>query len=553
SDDNNDDGTINWADVTGAGSLAPGASTTVTLHFTAKASTQQLANDQTINTARVDGVIDENGDSPTGAEDSAPVEIGNPSVAISKTRTSTSPVLVGDEVVFSIVITNTGDTILNTVPLTDTYDTTYLTYGFGGAYASPASDDNNDDGTINWADVTGAGSLAPGASTTVTLHFTAKASTQQLPNQQTINTARVDGVIDENGESPTGAEDTAPVEILTPASLGDFVWEDMNGDGVQNAAENTAGIDGVTVELYDAGNLTTPIATTVTSGGGAYSFQHLFPGNYVVKFIKPTGYEFTLKDSPLTTLDSKDSDADQTTGMTDVITLTEGQNDTKWDAGLYRPVTIGDFIFRDVNANKIQDAGETTGVPGVPIQIANQTTGDVFNATSTVTGYYLFDGLPPGVYTITVPAQLPLLIRTTDLPAPFLMQSGDVDLTKDFGYINPTAVEIADLWYDIKANGVLLQWTTSQEAAGDMFRIYRSLDPQGPGKLLTPEPLYAAGNPTGSSYYYLDTTAGPGATYYYWIEVQPQNSLIGPLEVPYGVPAPGGGGALTLFTPLVLR
>jgi hypothetical protein len=35
----------------------------------------------------------------------------------------------------------------------DTYSTTYLQYGYGGVYSVPASNDNTDDGTLNWSNV----------------------------------------------------------------------------------------------------------------------------------------------------------------------------------------------------------------------------------------------------------------------------------------------------------------------------------------------------------------------------------------------------------------
>jgi YD repeat-containing protein len=45
-----------------------------------------------------------------------------------------------------------------------------------------------------------------------------------------------------------------------PASLGNYVWYDTNGDGIQDATET--GVDGVTVTLYDGnGNV---VATTTT-------------------------------------------------------------------------------------------------------------------------------------------------------------------------------------------------------------------------------------------------------------------------------------------------
>ncbi len=66
--------------------------------------------------------------------------------------------------------------------------------------------------------------------------------------------------------------------------MGDRIWSDLDGDGVQDAGE--AGINGVSVELLDAAN--NVIATTVTSGDGNYTFSGLVPGNYTVRVVSAT-------------------------------------------------------------------------------------------------------------------------------------------------------------------------------------------------------------------------------------------------------------------------
>jgi hypothetical protein len=39
-------------------------------------------------------------------------------------------------------------------------------------------------------------------------------------------------------------------DCTSTPSLGDFVWEDVNGDGIQDGTE--PGVEGVVVRLYDA-------------------------------------------------------------------------------------------------------------------------------------------------------------------------------------------------------------------------------------------------------------------------------------------------------------
>ncbi|MBK9151776.1 MAG: hypothetical protein IPM26_12625 [Saprospiraceae bacterium] len=114
---------------------------------------------------------------------------------------------------------------------------------------------------------------------------------------------------------------------MRPASLGDFVWEDKNGNGIQDAGE--PGIAGVVVMLEDGGgNPATDIngnvvASVVTNASGQYGFTNLKPGvGYVVKFTKPAGYEATAKDQGGD--DTKDSDADVVTGKAPVVVLQSG-------------------------------------------------------------------------------------------------------------------------------------------------------------------------------------------------------------------------------------
>ena len=69
-------------------------------------------------------------------------------------------------------------------------------------------------------------------------------------------------------------------------SIGDFVFEDKNNDGIQTPGE--PGIVGVTVYLLDS--LGTIIDSTLTKAGGKYMFDSLTAGIYQVQFVAPPGY-----------------------------------------------------------------------------------------------------------------------------------------------------------------------------------------------------------------------------------------------------------------------
>jgi hypothetical protein len=142
------------------------------------------------------------------------------------------PARIESPLSFTIRITNTGDSWIGILPLSDVYSTTYLAYGWKGQYADPASDDCSDDGVIEWTDLTASvgEDLAPGASFTVVVTFTAKSDTTDPflpPDGETVNTAIVqDALADPDGAGPLQAEIwVAPqqgsdsVQIIAPTGL----------------------------------------------------------------------------------------------------------------------------------------------------------------------------------------------------------------------------------------------------------------------------------------------------------------------------------------------
>ncbi len=164
------------------------------------------------------------------------------------------------------------------------------------------------------------------------------------------------------------------------ASIGDFVWNDLNADGVQNAGE--PGIPGVTVFLTDCyGQI---LGSTTTDANGYYIFTNLTPGDYRVEFVAPSGMVFTLQNVGD---DMTDSDADLTTGITNCTTLDAGENDMTWDAGLFTPT---------------QETGECEGKV---TQLTLRYDGSVVDANIVVLGrknVVIFDGIvqPGGQFTI---------------------------------------------------------------------------------------------------------------------------------------------------------
>lgn len=225
------------------------------------------------------------------------------------------------------------------------------------------------------------------------------------------------------------------------ASIGDYVWEDLNGNGIQDAGET--GIGGVTVKLYVCGS-DTPLDDTTTDADGYYSFTGLVPGEYCVEFVAPGGYSFSPADQGGD--DALDSDADPLTGKTACTTLDPGENDTTWDAGLYIPASIGDFVWFDLDSNGSYDVGEV-GVAGVLVQLFDSNGNLAAWTTTDAYGYYLFDGLVAENYAVVVPASnfqvggpLHGYYQTYDYDGnldnmtTYMLGYGEAFLDADFGY-----------------------------------------------------------------------------------------------------------------------
>ena len=152
--------------------LAPQASLTLTFRM----HVGMVALTQYTNAASA-AALDGGGSALTPPSDTADFSVvkpaaTNPAVSITKALAKGQPAVVGlgDPIRYSIVVTNTGDTTLLTVPLHDTFDDTALHF----VSAAPAPTATTPAGTLDWSNLAGAGGLAPGASAVVQLTFTAR-------------------------------------------------------------------------------------------------------------------------------------------------------------------------------------------------------------------------------------------------------------------------------------------------------------------------------------------------------------------------------------------
>lgn len=201
-------------------------------------------------------------------------------------------------------------------------------------------------------------------------------------------------VLDDLGANLTGA--AIPLSIL-----GDFVWEDINEDGIQGTDE--IGIAGIEIFLYD--QAMELIGQTISSTDGTYSFEDVPPGNYYAE-VNIQDYEVSpFEASPN---DEENSDISLINGVatSKPVLLFDGVDYLDLDFGLFKTEidtsgnqsnnTISGIAFEDMDGNGIND-GTDVLTDGILVSLYNLN-GNLEATTSTANGAYEFTGFPNGVY-----------------------------------------------------------------------------------------------------------------------------------------------------------
>ncbi|ADV45591.1 conserved repeat domain protein [Nitratifractor salsuginis DSM 16511] len=151
-----------------------------------------------------------------------------------------------------------------------------------------------------------------------------------------------------------------PAKVTMPflgeMHLGDTVWMDDDGNGIQDLGE--AGVSGVEVRLLDENG--TVVQTVTTDAEGHYDFTIQIPGKYMVEF--DSDYYYTTKGAGSA---DNDSNVGGLSNRTEPVELGWGERDMTIDAGITPTAHIGDYFWIDENKNGIQDPGEPPVAGGV--------------------------------------------------------------------------------------------------------------------------------------------------------------------------------------------
>ena len=268
--------------------------------------------------------------------------------------------------------------------------------------------------------------------------------------------------------------------LLNPAKVGDFVWNDLNGNGQQDIGE--PGIENIEVQLTgsDVNGNAIDLSTT-TDTDGSYHFN-VKPGTYSIHFEAPLGTIFTKQNN---VADDLDSDAD-TNGDTEVFVLSEGEYNPDIDAGLVQSAKVGDFIWFDTDQDGIQDIGEP-GVEGVIVRLIQAGPDGIFGnaddqivatTVSDINGMYMFNNLNAGDYQLifdinSIPASSMFTlanIGADDTDSDVIGVNGETDIFTLLSGDNRS-----DLDAGIKSN--CSQLNDGGEIAGDEEGCSPSFDP----------------------------------------------------------------------------
>ncbi|MBE2179563.1 MAG: DUF11 domain-containing protein, partial [Chthoniobacterales bacterium] len=374
-------GSLSWSNV---GPLAPGQTVDIIVYFTALASANPATNSVTVNAT---GGLTSNS--------SATVVITNPSLSVTKTLTTppAGPVGIGDEVVFTIQVQNTGDTAITELPLEDSFSGALFQF----VSATPAPDGVGS-GSLFWADLTGAGALAPGQSTSVSVRLRVVGEADPA-----FNYAEVLYATDQYGDPVPPDQSSASIETAA-ASIRGVVYEDLDGNNGFSGPDGRLG--GVTVRLYsDPNGDGDPadgilVSLTTTASDGSYSFLNLPLGNYVVVQEDLLGY-VSVNDTAGSPTDNRIPVA--------VAALTDYTGHDFLDR-LLSTSTYGSISGQvRLDADSDGDMSDPdSGITGVEIHLYTDPNGDgnpsdgvlLLTTTTNGSGNYNFPLVPPGNYVV---------------------------------------------------------------------------------------------------------------------------------------------------------
>ncbi|MDW3193246.1 MAG: BspA family leucine-rich repeat surface protein [Cytophagales bacterium] len=177
--------------------------------------------------------------------------------------------------------------------------------------------------------------------------------------------------------------------LWSPGQAQAFVWDDLNGDGMQDVGE--PGIQNVTVKLLRENG--TKIREARTDVNGLVTLTGV-PADQKVRLqvVRPANHDYTLRNQGED--EAKDSDAHRSDGLSHKFRASSGgQVYDLADAGLWSPGTVTSYVWDDQDGNGIQDADEP-GVPNVTVKLLREDDTKIREARTDANGQVILKGVP---------------------------------------------------------------------------------------------------------------------------------------------------------------
>ncbi len=280
------------------------------------------------------------------------------------------------------------------------------------------------------------------------------------------------------------------IGVTDQPRIGDRVWQDGNGNGVQDAGE--PGMDGVVVEILNSSAQVIDRSTTAL--GGYYGFTIAPNTAYTVRLPSSN----FVAGAPLANMilaprdrggnDSLDSDADQIRRTVAVPGQPAGAMNFTFDIGVMATTlangSVGDLVWND-NGNGVQDSGEP-GIPGVTARLIDTANGSVAATTTTsLNGAYAFNNVIPGVYQVEFTSPTGATAAPRDAGGNDATDS-DTDATSSwrtppFEVIQDTTITTFDQGFVLPANVGLAKTGPGTAAAGSTVTYTLTYSNAGPG------------------------------------------------------------------------
>ncbi|MGB9751310.1 SdrD B-like domain-containing protein, partial [Roseiflexus castenholzii] len=266
---------------------------------------------------------------------------------------------------------------------------------------------------------------------------------------------------------------------IARAEIGNFVWEDDNGDGIFDLSET--GVQSVTVQLYGAGpdntfftadDVTIGLSQT-TNASGIYTITDILSGTYYATFdlsalppayvasiVTPTGW--LSVDPPANSSDDINDVRALVSGRvwrTPTFTIARGSQNPGVDAAVYRPASLSGRVFFDQNGNNQDETSPEPGLANFTVNLRRASDDAVVTTTTTLAdGSYVFSSVAPLTYVVEIvrPDPSNWSFVAPDNPSAGDPLASDVDANGRTGVLTVTSgITVTDVDAGLRGNNTV--------------------------------------------------------------------------------------------------